>query len=163
MYLRPLPFRTTESVFSFAQATPSPSSAPPLAYRFAYCQPSISYGITMFAPHETNFFSQIASLEGHTAPVTSVIVVPASSPASKILCYCWTASLDGSIRHWDFSVPDLMKKVDIKMPIFSMVILMPCYHPMLSLLSSVMFFSFLFLCVCACFFLAAMWFASLGL
>ncbi|KAF5461745.1 hypothetical protein F2P56_017819 [Juglans regia] len=65
---------------------------------------------------------QIASLEGHTAPVTSVIVVPASSPASKILCYCWTASLDGSIRHWDFSVPDLMKKVDIKMPIFSMVI-----------------------------------------
>ncbi|KAG7966151.1 hypothetical protein I3843_08G035500 [Carya illinoinensis] len=63
---------------------------------------------------------QIASLEGHTAPVTSVIVVPASSPASKILCCCWTASLDGSIRHWDFSVPDLMKKVDIKMPIFSM-------------------------------------------
>ncbi|KAB1204246.1 WD repeat-containing protein 75 [Morella rubra] len=65
---------------------------------------------------------QIASLEGHTGSVTSVIVVPTSSPAGKILCYCWTASLDGSIRYWDFSVPELMKKVDIKMPIFSMVI-----------------------------------------
>lgn len=61
---------------------------------------------------------QIASLEGHTAAVTSVIVVP----SSKILCYCWTASLDGTIRYWDFSVPELMKKVDVKMPVFSMVI-----------------------------------------
>lgn len=56
MYLRPLPFRTTASVFSFAQATLYPSSAPPPAYRFAYCHPSISYGITVFAPHEPIFF-----------------------------------------------------------------------------------------------------------
>ncbi|EEF29164.1 wd40 protein, putative [Ricinus communis] len=62
---------------------------------------------------------QVASLEGHTALVTRVIVVPATS---KILCYCWTASLDGTIRYWDFSVPELIKTVDIKFPIFSMVI-----------------------------------------
>ncbi|GFS45286.1 transducin/WD40 repeat-like superfamily protein [Actinidia rufa] len=65
---------------------------------------------------------QITELEGHKALVTSVIVVPASTPASKILCYCWTASLDGSIRYWDFSVPELMKMIDIQLPIFSMVI-----------------------------------------
>ncbi|KAL5549203.1 hypothetical protein UlMin_004434 [Ulmus minor] len=65
---------------------------------------------------------QVSSLEGHAAPVTAVIVVPASSPAGKVLCFCWTASLDGTIRYWDFSVPELMKKVDVKMPIYSMVI-----------------------------------------
>ncbi|XP_052178617.1 uncharacterized protein LOC127792219 isoform X2 [Diospyros lotus] len=65
---------------------------------------------------------QIAELEGHKARVTSVIVVPASVPANKILCYCWTASLDGTIRYWDFSVPELMKTVDIRFPILSMVI-----------------------------------------
>ncbi|PSR85460.1 WD repeat-containing protein [Actinidia chinensis var. chinensis] len=65
---------------------------------------------------------QITELEGHKALVTSVIVVPASTPASKILCYCWTASLDGTIRYWDFSVPELMKMIDIQLPIFSMVI-----------------------------------------
>jgi len=52
-----------------------------------------------------------------------VIVVP----SSRILCYCWTASLDGTIRYWDFSVPELMKKVDIKLPVYSMVRFMPCY------------------------------------
>ncbi|KAK1550487.1 hypothetical protein Q3G72_019966 [Acer saccharum] len=65
---------------------------------------------------------QISSLEGHTAPVTTVIVVPASSPANNILCYCWTASLDGTIRYWDFSVPELLKTINIKIPIYSMVI-----------------------------------------
>ncbi|KAK2646120.1 hypothetical protein Ddye_021315 [Dipteronia dyeriana] len=65
---------------------------------------------------------QISSMEGHTAPVTTVIVVPASSPANNILCYCWTASLDGTIRYWDFSVPELLKTINIKIPIYSMVI-----------------------------------------
>ncbi|XVF47687.1 hypothetical protein PTKIN_Ptkin03bG0130800 [Pterospermum kingtungense] len=65
---------------------------------------------------------QITSVEGHTALVTSVIVVPAPNPAAKLLCYCWTASLDGTIRYWDFSVPALMKTIDIRLPIFSMVI-----------------------------------------
>ncbi|GKV00444.1 hypothetical protein SLEP1_g13130 [Rubroshorea leprosula] len=65
---------------------------------------------------------QITSLEGHTALVTTVIVVPAWNPASKILCFCWTASLDGTIRYWDFAAPELMKTIDVKIPIISMVI-----------------------------------------
>ncbi|GAY37175.1 hypothetical protein CUMW_027030 [Citrus unshiu] len=65
---------------------------------------------------------QISSLEGHKAPVTTVIVVPASTPATKILSYCWTASLDGTIKYWDFSVPELLKTIDVKFSIFSMVI-----------------------------------------
>ncbi|RVW33084.1 WD repeat-containing protein 75 [Vitis vinifera] len=64
---------------------------------------------------------QITELEGHTALVTSVVVVPAFTPSSKILCYCWTSSLDGTVRYWDFSLPELMKTVDIRLPIFSMV------------------------------------------
>ncbi|XP_059662290.1 uncharacterized protein LOC132308272 isoform X2 [Cornus florida] len=65
---------------------------------------------------------QLTELEGHRALVTSIIVVPASSSASKMLCYCWTASLDGTIRYWDFSAPELMKTIEIRFPIFSMVI-----------------------------------------
>ncbi|XP_057726673.1 uncharacterized protein LOC130942019 [Arachis stenosperma] len=61
---------------------------------------------------------QVSSLEGHTAPVTSVVVVP----ATDILCYCWTSSFDGTVRYWDFSVPEMVKKLDLGMPIFSMVI-----------------------------------------
>ncbi|CAI9755136.1 unnamed protein product [Fraxinus pennsylvanica] len=65
---------------------------------------------------------QISELEGHGAPVTSVIVVPASTPASKVLCHCWTASLDGKIRFWDFMAPELIRTIDIGFPIHSMVI-----------------------------------------
>ncbi|KAL9376817.1 hypothetical protein Peur_030937 [Populus x canadensis] len=64
----------------------------------------------------------VASLDGHRALVTAVIVVPALTPASKILCYCWTASLDGTIRYWDFSVPELIKIINVNSPIISMVI-----------------------------------------
>ncbi|KAJ0755262.1 putative transcription factor WD40-like family [Helianthus annuus] len=65
---------------------------------------------------------QVADLEGHTALVTSVIVVPSSTPANALLCYCWTTSLDGTIKYWDFSVPELIKTVDIQLPVYSMVI-----------------------------------------
>ncbi|XP_009627084.1 uncharacterized protein [Nicotiana tomentosiformis] len=65
---------------------------------------------------------QIAELEGHKALVTSVVVVPSTTPAGKILCYCWTASHDGTIKYWDFSVPELMKSIDAQFPIYSMVI-----------------------------------------
>ncbi|XP_057765313.1 uncharacterized protein LOC130986058 [Salvia miltiorrhiza] len=65
---------------------------------------------------------QTCELEGHEAQVTSVIVVPAFNPASKVLCYCWTASLDGKIKYWDFAAPELMKTIDIRFPIHSMVI-----------------------------------------
>ncbi|CAN1166653.1 WD repeat-containing protein 75 [Linum perenne] len=65
---------------------------------------------------------QVASLDAHTAPVTAVIVVPASGPGSKILCFCWTTSLDGTIRYWDFAAPELIRTIDIKLPVYSMVI-----------------------------------------
>ncbi|XP_047328374.1 WD repeat-containing protein 75-like isoform X2 [Impatiens glandulifera] len=65
---------------------------------------------------------QVTELEGHTSAVTSVVVVPSLTPASKILCYCWTASLDGTIRYWDFSAPELMKTINIQFPIYCMVI-----------------------------------------
>lgn len=60
-------------------------------------------------------------MEGHTGLVTSVIVVPSLTPASKFLSYCWTSSLDGTIRYWDFSTAQVIKKFDIELPIFSMV------------------------------------------
>ncbi|WCJ37640.1 Transducin/WD40 repeat-like superfamily protein [Euphorbia peplus] len=62
---------------------------------------------------------QVTSLEAHSALITAVIVVP---DTTKVLNFCWTASLDGTIRYWDFSVPELIKTIDIKLPIFSMVI-----------------------------------------
>ncbi|CAN4102517.1 unnamed protein product [Withania somnifera] len=65
---------------------------------------------------------QISELEGHKGLVTSVVVVPSTTPAGKILCYCWTASHDGTIKYWDFSVPELMRSIDIQFPIHSMVI-----------------------------------------
>ncbi|KAG6407349.1 hypothetical protein SASPL_130338 [Salvia splendens] len=65
---------------------------------------------------------QTCELEGHEAQVTSVIVVPATNPTSKVLCYCWTSSLDGKIRYWDFAAPELMKTIDIRFRIHSMVI-----------------------------------------
>ncbi|KAL8230509.1 hypothetical protein R6Q57_000287 [Mikania cordata] len=65
---------------------------------------------------------QVSELEGHMALVASVTVVPATSPASMILSYCWTSSLDGTIRYWDFSVPELMKTINIQLPVYSMVI-----------------------------------------
>ena len=61
--------------------------------------------------------SLVSSLEGHTAAVTAVVVIPSSTGLS----YCWTASVDGTIRHWDFSVPECVKIIDLCLPIFSMV------------------------------------------
>ncbi|KAF9604761.1 hypothetical protein IFM89_010263 [Coptis chinensis] len=74
--------------------------------------------------YSTSTTMLINELEGHKGDVTSVIVLPSgsNSTASKILCYCWTSSLDGTICYWDFSVAELIRKVDIRWPVFSMVI-----------------------------------------
>ncbi|KAL2338651.1 hypothetical protein Fmac_013097 [Flemingia macrophylla] len=63
--------------------------------------------------------SLVSSLEGHSAPVTALVVCPASS---SLLTYCWTASVDCTIRHWDFSVPECLKTLDLRFPVFSMVV-----------------------------------------
>lgn len=60
---------------------------------------------------------QVSSLEGHTDTVTSVAVVP----GSKILSFCWTSSLDGTVRYWNFSLLECIKTIDLHLPIFSMV------------------------------------------
>ncbi|KAJ3674500.1 hypothetical protein LUZ60_005116 [Juncus effusus] len=65
----------------------------------------------------------VTELEGHTDRVTSVIVVvPVDGTTSEFLNYCWTCSLDGTIIYWDFSAPELIKKVNVELPIHSMVI-----------------------------------------
>ncbi|KAM5553832.1 hypothetical protein ABKV19_025854 [Rosa sericea] len=73
---------------------------------------------TVVSVFSTSTGLQILSLEAHTALVTAVIVVP----GNKALSFCWTASLDGTVRYWDFAAAELMKTIDIKMPIYSMVI-----------------------------------------
>ncbi|CAI9088050.1 OLC1v1022281C2 [Oldenlandia corymbosa var. corymbosa] len=65
----------------------------------------------------------MGELEGHTALVTSVTVVPAASPAKRMLCNCWTSSLDGTIKYWDFSsAPELVKTIPVGYPIYYTVI-----------------------------------------
>ncbi|KAJ4751344.1 WD repeat-containing protein 75 [Rhynchospora pubera] len=65
----------------------------------------------------------ITELEGHTERVTSIVVVPvAGTVGTKFSNYCWTASLDGMIFYWDFSTPDLLKKVNVQLPVHSFVI-----------------------------------------
>ncbi|XP_031500790.1 uncharacterized protein LOC116264611 [Nymphaea colorata] len=71
----------------------------------------------------------ISELEGHTAPVTSVVVVPAAGAAGKLLYNCWTSSLDGTLRYWNFASGELIKTVDVNIPIYFMVV------PMISILS----------------------------
>ncbi|XP_050373389.1 uncharacterized protein LOC126791037 isoform X2 [Argentina anserina] len=91
-------------------------SAPPAfstdAKRILVCTGSV---VSVFS---TSTGLQILSLEAHAALVTAVIVVP----GNKALSFCWTASLDGTVRYWDYAAAELMKTIDIKMPIYSMVI-----------------------------------------
>ncbi|CAH8274586.1 unnamed protein product [Arabidopsis lyrata] len=63
---------------------------------------------------------KITSLEDHTAPVTTVIVDMASNETHS---YCWTSSLDGKIRIWEFSEPKLLKTFDTHLPIHSLVMI----------------------------------------
>lgn len=62
--------------------------------------------------------SLVSSLQGHTAVVTAVVVIPTTA---SLLSYCWTASVDGTIRQWDYSVPECVKILDLRFPIFSLV------------------------------------------
>lgn len=86
---------------------------------FTHCGISLPFKLYQYIGLQTS------ELEGHGAQVTAVIVVPASTPASRVLCYCWTSSLDGTIKYWDFAAPELMRTIDIRLPIHSMVINLP--------------------------------------
>ena len=73
---------------------------------------------TSVSVFSTTTGSLVSSLQGHTALVTAVVVVPTTA---SLLCCCWTASVDGTIRQWDYSVPECLRILDLRLPIFSLV------------------------------------------
>jgi hypothetical protein len=76
--------------------------------------------------------------------VTSIVVVPvASSATTKFLNYCWTSSLDGMLFYWDFSAPDLLKKVNVQLPVHSMVVFLPSNSLKMGLFFSFLLFLFM--------------------
>ena len=68
--------------------------------------------------------SQVSELEGHEGDVTAVVVVapPAqATAAAKLASYCWTAGLDGVLIYWDFMAAEVVRKVQVGLPVHSMV------------------------------------------
>ncbi|KAG6546677.1 hypothetical protein Mapa_011866 [Marchantia paleacea] len=65
----------------------------------------------------------VLHLSGHKDAVTTVIVVPASITGDISTNHCWTASMDGTVRFWDFSTDaPPIKSIVVGRPIVSMVI-----------------------------------------
>lgn len=64
----------------------------------------------------------VTELVGHRGLVTTVIVVPVSDPMINGVCQCWTASLDATLRFWDFNSATLLQTVQVTRPVVSMVI-----------------------------------------
>ena len=68
--------------------------------------------------------SQVSELEGHEGDVTAVVVMaPPAQPtaAAKLASYCWTAGLDGVLIYWDFLAAEVVRKVQVGLPVHSMV------------------------------------------
>uniref|UniRef100_A0A0E0MPF9 WD repeat-containing protein 75 second beta-propeller domain-containing protein n=1 Tax=Oryza punctata TaxID=4537 RepID=A0A0E0MPF9_ORYPU len=69
----------------------------------------------------------VSELEGHEGDVTAVVVAPPpvgapAAAAAKLASYCWTAGLDGVLIYWDFAAAELVRKVQVGLPVHSMVI-----------------------------------------
>uniref|UniRef100_A0A0E0FE35 WD repeat-containing protein 75 second beta-propeller domain-containing protein n=1 Tax=Oryza meridionalis TaxID=40149 RepID=A0A0E0FE35_9ORYZ len=67
----------------------------------------------------------VSELEGHEGDVTAVVVAPppvGAPAAAKLASYCWTAGLDGALIYWDFAAAELVRKVQVGLPVHSMVI-----------------------------------------
>ncbi|TKW29524.1 hypothetical protein SEVIR_3G401100v4 [Setaria viridis] len=69
----------------------------------------------------------VSELEGHEGDVTAVVVVPppaaaTATPAVKLASYCWTAGLDGVLIYWDFVAAEAVRKVQVGLPVHSMVV-----------------------------------------
>ncbi|CAD6267019.1 unnamed protein product [Miscanthus lutarioriparius] len=67
----------------------------------------------------------VSELEGHEGDVTAVVVVapPAqATAAAKLASYCWTAGLDGVLIYWDFMAAEVVRKVQVGLPVHSMVV-----------------------------------------
>lgn len=74
--------------------------------------------------------SQVSELEGHEGDVTAVVVVapPAqATAAAKLASYCWTAGLDGVLIYWDFLAAEVVRKVQVGLPVHSMVSSTCCF------------------------------------
>lgn len=70
--------------------------------------------------------SQVSELEGHEGDVTAVVVMPppagaTATPAAKLASNCWTAGLDGVLIYWDFVAAEAVRKVQVGLPVHSMV------------------------------------------
>lgn len=65
---------------------------------------------------------QVSELEGHEGDVTAVVVAPPPvAAAAKLASYCWTAGLDGFLIYWDYAAAELVRKVQVGLPVHSMV------------------------------------------
>ncbi|GJM95185.1 hypothetical protein PR202_ga11893 [Eleusine coracana subsp. coracana] len=67
----------------------------------------------------------VSELEGHEGDVTAVAVVAppaAATAAAKLVSYCWTAGLDGVLIYWDFMAAEAVRKVQVGLPVHSMVV-----------------------------------------
>ncbi|RLN00886.1 WD repeat-containing protein 75 [Panicum miliaceum] len=69
----------------------------------------------------------VSELEGHEGDVTAVVVMPppagaTATPAAKLASNCWTAGLDGVLIYWDFVAAEAVRKVQVGLPVHSMVI-----------------------------------------
>lgn len=121
------------SVFSTAtamlvSAAPRPPRLPPLDESVV--------GRLWPVPHRARvvFVSQVSELEGHEGDVTAVVVVPPpaaakATPAVKLANYCWTAGLDGVLIYWDFVAAEVVRRVQVGLPVHSMVRSSCCLLP----------------------------------
>ncbi|WVZ91196.1 hypothetical protein U9M48_037400 [Paspalum notatum var. saurae] len=67
----------------------------------------------------------VSELEAHEGDVTAVVVVPPpaqAAAAAKLASYCWTAGLDGALIYWDFVAAEVVRKVQVGLPVHSMVV-----------------------------------------
>eukprot|EP00897_Mesotaenium_endlicherianum_P009189 jgi/Mesen1/8299/ME000451S07507 len=66
---------------------------------------------------------QVGVLRGHKDLVTTVVAMGFASSAAKVAVHhCWTASLDGTVRLWDYATCALMRTVSIGFRIESMAL-----------------------------------------
>nr|CAB3462586.1 unnamed protein product [Digitaria exilis] len=73
----------------------------------------------------------VSELEGHEGDVTAVVVVPlpaaaTATAAAKLASYCWTSGLDGVLIYWDFVAAEMVRKVQVGLPVHSMVVINIC-------------------------------------
>ncbi|GJN35466.1 hypothetical protein PR202_gb24246 [Eleusine coracana subsp. coracana] len=77
------------------------------------------------APPPSPLNKLVSELEGHEGDVTAVAVVAppaAATAAAKLVSYCWTAGLDGVLIYWDFMAAEAVRKVQVGLPVHSMVV-----------------------------------------